>query len=341
MPPTIREVAQRAGVAQSTVSLVINKKRHVSPATRQKVLKAIRDLDYHPRRVARVLATQKTGNIGFILSDEYFYQAEPFYTRIFLGTEFEARKHCYYVLLTTVGRDFDPRRSVPRFLVENNVDGVILTGKVTDSLIYYIGDSGLPMVLVDYFPKDSKFPSVLIDNLHGAYEAVVHLAGLGHRRIGFIGGPIDHPSISDRLKGYEQALDESGLPRVADLVVKNRVDSSVDGGYDAARRLLGLSAPPTAVFATNDSMAMGALKAAREAGLRVPDDLAVVGFDDIEIASHTHPPLTTMRVPKEEMGALAVRKIVERIESGDRLSEKTLIAAELIIRGSCGARRAH
>jgi LacI family transcriptional regulator len=339
LPLTIKDVAKRAGVAQSTVSLVINEKRHVSPATREKVLKAIRELGYHPRRVARVLASRRTGNIGFILSDRYFYQAEPFYTRIFLGTEFEARKYSYYVLLTTVGEGFSPRKSIPRFLVETNVDGVILTGKISDSLIYYIGDLGLPMVLVDYFPKDSKFPAVLIDNLHGAYEAVGHLIRLGHRRIGFIGAPIDHPSISDRLKGYEQALDESGLPRTDQLVAKDQSDSSVAGGYAAAKRLLRSSSPPTAVFATNDSMAMGAIKAAREIGLGVPDDLAIVGFDDIEVASHTHPPLTTMRVPKEEMGALAVRKIVERIETGGRPSEKTLIAVELVIRGSCGAKK--
>jgi LacI family transcriptional regulator len=337
LPPTIKEVAKKAGVAQSTVSLVINKKRHVSPATRQRVLKAIKELSYHPRRSARVLATRKTGNIGFILSDKHFYQAEPFYTRIFLGTELESRKYYYYVLLTTVGEKFNPRKFIPRFLIENNVDGVILTGKVSDSLIYYIADSGVPVMLIDYFPKRSKFPSVLIDNLQGAYEAVVHLIRLGHRRIGFIGGSIDHPSINDRLKGYEQALDEFGLPRTGSLVAKDQPDSSAADGYKAATRLMKLSSPPTAIFATNDTMAVGTIKAAREAGLGVPDDLAVVGFDDIEVASHTHPPLTTMRVPKEEMGALAVRKMVEIIESGDKLSEKTIVAAELVVRGSCGA----
>lgn len=337
--PTIKEVAKRAGVAQSTVSLVINEKRHVSPATRQKVLKAVRELNYHPRRSARVLATRRTGNIGFILSDEHFYQAEPFYTRIFLGTEFEARKHFYYVLLTTVGDEFNPRKFVPRFLVEKNVDGVILTGKVSDSLIYYIRDSGIRLVLIDYYPKDSRFPAVLIDNLHGAYEAVNHLIALGHRRIGFIGGSTDHPSISDRLKGYAQALEEAGLARHNSLVAADQPDSSAEGGYSAARRLLRPSLRSTAIFATNDSMAVGAIRAATEAGLNVPDDLAIVGFDDIEIASHADPPLTTMRVPKEEMGALAVRKIAEMIESGHERSVKTLVSAELIVRGSCGATR--
>jgi len=336
MSPTIKDVAKRAGVAQSTVSLVINNKDHVSPAMRRKVLKVVKELNYHPRGFARVLATRKTGNIGFILSDRHFYQAEPFYTRIFLGTEFEARKHYYYVLLTTVGEEFNPHGFIPRLLIEKNVDGVILTGKVSDSLIFYTRDSGIPVVLIDYFPKDSKFPSVLIDNSQGAYEAVAHLIRLGHHRIGFIGGSIDHPSISDRLKGYEMALEEFGCPRNSSLVAKDQPDSSAEDGYKATRRLLGLSSPPSAIFATNDTMAMGTIKAAREAGLEVPDGLAVVGFDDIEVASHTHPPLTTMRVPKEEMGALAVRKMVEIIESGDELIAKTLIAAKLIVRGSCG-----
>lgn len=337
MAPTIKDVARKAGVAQSTVSLVINGKKYISQSTRQKVLKAIRELNYHPRRFARVLATRKTGNIGFILANKYFYQAEPFYTRIFLGTEFEARKHKYYVLLTTVGEEFDPKKSIPRFLMEKNVDGVILTGKVTDALISYIKNSGIPVVLIDYFPKEGKFPSVLIDNLQGSYEAVVHLIKLGHRRIGFIGGSIDHPSINDRLKGFEQALEEFGLPNNNSFVAKNQPDSSAEDGYQAARKLLRLSTPPTAIFATNDTMAMGSIKAIREAGLHVPDDFAVVGFDDIEVAAHTHPPLTTMRVPKEEMGALAVRKMVEFIESGEKLNEKTLVSTELIVRDSCGA----
>ena len=339
MSPTIKDVALKAGVAQSTVSLVINEGKHISQATRQKVLKAIKELNYHPRRSARVLASRKTGNIGFILADKYFYQAEPFYTKIFLGTEFEARKHNYYVLLTTVGEEFNPRKSIPRFLMEKNVDGVILTGKVSDALILYITKSGVPVVLIDYFPKEGKFPSVLIDNLQGAYEAVVHLIKLGHRRIGFIGGTVDHPSISDRFKGYGQALEEFGLSKNSSLVAKGQPDSSAEGGYRAARKLLKLSSPPTALFATNDSMAMGSIRAAREAQLKVPDDLAVVGFDDIEVATHTHPPLTTMRVPKEEMGTLAVRKIVELIDSGDKFNEKTLIATELIVRGSCGGKK--
>jgi len=338
MAPTIKDVARKAGVAQSTVSLAINGKKYISQATRQKVLKAIRELNYHPRRFARVLATRKTGNIGFILSNKYFYQAEPFYTRIFLGTEFEAREHKYYVLLTTIGEEFNPKKSVPRFLVEKNVDGVILTGKVTDALIFYIRNSGIPVVLIDYFPKEGKFPSVLIDNLQGSYEAVIHLIKLGHRCIGFIGGSIDHPSIRDRLKGYEQALQEHGLSNNNNLVAKNQPDSSAEDGCQATKKLLRLATRPTAIFATNDTMAMGSIKAVREAGLRVPEDCAIVGFDDIEVASHTHPPLTTMRVPKEEMGALAVRKMTEIIESGEKFNEKTLIATELIVRGSCGAK---
>lgn len=331
---TIKDVAQRAGVAQSTVSLVINKK-HTSERTKRKVLKAIRELNYHPTRLARGLATQKTGNIGFIVSDTHFSRAEPFYTRIFLGTEFEARQYNYYVLLTTVGEEFDPSESVPRFLVEKNVDGVILAGKVNDSLIFHIEKGGLPMVLIDYLPKNSKIASVLIDNVHGAYEAVCHLITLGHKRIGFIGGSIDHPSISGRLEGYKQAMNEFNLPISKNWIVEDEPYTSVDDGYQATKKLLKSSPLPTAIFASNDTMAIGSIRALKEAELNVPKDISIVGFDDIEEASHVDPPLTTMRVFKEEMGVLGVKKLMDMIDTGNIPKDKTLVPVELVTRSSC------
>ena len=331
---TIKDVAQRAGVAQSTVSLVINNK-HTGERTKRKVLKAIRELDYHPTRLARGLATQKTGNIGFIVSDTHFSRAEPFYTRVFLGTEFEARQYNYYVLLTTVEEEFDPQESIPRFLVEKNVDGVILAGKVNDSLIFHIEKGDLPMVLIDYLPKNSKIASVLIDNVHGAYEAVCHLIALGHKRIGFIGGSIDHPSINDRLEGYKQAMKEFNLSINKKWIVKDEPYTSVDDGYRATKKLLKSTPLPTAIFATNDTMAIGVVKALKEAGFNVPKDISVIGFDDIEETPHTDPPLTTMRVFKEEMGILAVKKIMDMIDTGNTLKDKTLVPVELVIRSSC------
>jgi len=331
---TIKDVAQRAGVAQSTVSLVINKK-HTSERTKRKVLKAIRELDYHPTRLARGLATQRTGNIGFIVSDTHFSRAEPFYTRVFLGTEFEARQHNYYVLLTTVREEFDPNESVPRFLVEKNVDGVILAGKVNDSLIFHIEKGDLPMVLIDYLPKNSKIASVLIDNVHGAYEAVCHLIKLGHKRIGFIGGSIDHPSIINRLEGYKHALREFNLSIDKKWIIDDEPYTSVDDGYRATKKLLESTPLPTAIFASNDTMAIGSIKALKEVDVNVPKDISVVGFDDIEEAYRTEPPLTTMRVSKEEMGILAMKKLMDMINTGNKLKDKTLVPVEIVKRSSC------
>ena len=175
--PTIRDVARKAGLSLSTVSLVINNRGYVSPETRESVLKVVRELSYHPTRSARGLASKTSGNIGFILSEEHFSQAEPFYTRIFLGTEFEARIHNFYILLTTVGDQFDPDQYVPRFLLERNVDGIIIAGKVSEKLISYIDSLGLPIVLVDYEMKRALHSAVLIDNWRGGTLAVEHLTG--------------------------------------------------------------------------------------------------------------------------------------------------------------------
>ena len=175
MAVTIKDVASRAGVSLSTVSLVLNNKHNVSEETRLKVQQTIDELKYHPRRVARGLASKTTGNIGFIVTENHFSRAEPFYTKVFLGTEFEARQHDYYVLLTTVKKSFRRSQHIPRFLLEKNVDGVILAGTIPTSLIDYIRETDLPFVMVDYLPKSGPCSAVLIDNFEGAYRAVTHL----------------------------------------------------------------------------------------------------------------------------------------------------------------------
>ena len=165
--PTIKDVAKRAGLSLSTVSLAINNSGYVSKETRIRVLKVVEELGYHPSRAARGLASRKSGNVGFILTDDHFCQAEPFYTKVFLGTEFEARKHNYYILLTTVGRRFTKNGSTPRFLLERNIDCVIIAGKISERLVDYIEGLGLPIVLVDYELPRKRLSMVLIDNRKG------------------------------------------------------------------------------------------------------------------------------------------------------------------------------
>lgn len=332
--PTISDVARKAGLSLSTVSLVINNRGYVSPETRESVLRVVRELSYHPTRSARGLASKTSGNIGFIISEEHFSQAEPFYTRIFLGTEFEARDHNYYILLTTVGSQFDPDASVPRFLLERNVDGIIIAGKVNEKLIAYIDARGIPIVLVDYELKRLRHSSVLIDNWHGGVCAVEHLIQLGHRRIAFIGGDIRHPSLSTRYEAYLHVLQEAGIFPEEGYQIIDEEETSIEAGYSAAQRLFASGAKPTAIFAANDAMAIGCIRLMRSRGIRIPYDVAIVGFDDIDVSLHIDPPLTTVRVFKEEMGKVAVQRMVDAISAKTQTLVTTHVPVELVVRES-------
>ncbi|RMD99614.1 MAG: LacI family transcriptional regulator [Calditrichaeota bacterium] len=336
MACTIKDVAKKANVSTATVSLVLNRSPAISESTRKRVEKAIEELGYHPRASARTLATRRTGNIGFILTDDHFSRAEPFYTRVFLGTEFEARERNYYILLTTVPREFSPSQHAPRFLVERNVDALIMAGKVPDSLIQYVMKFKLPTVFVDYWVPGYDISAILIDNLNGAREAVRHLIQKGHRRIAFLGGDIQHPSISERLQGYRQAIREGGAELDEKLVVCSVPNTGFQDGEKAMELLLQRNVPFTAVFACNDAMAIGGMRTLREAGKRIPEDVAVVGFDNTEASTLVTPRLTTVHVDKVELGASALRRIVEHIEKKHRKSHKILIPTHLVVRDSCG-----
>ncbi len=323
-----------AGLSPSTVSLVLNESGYVSPDTKKKVLHLVKELGYHPSRAAKGLASKTSGNIGFLLSEDHFSQAEPFYTKVFLGTEFEARHHNYYILLTTVGNRFREHESVPRFLLERNVDGVIIAGKINSKLIDYIVLLGLPLILVDYaFPK-RRISSVLIDNRNGAQLAVQHLMNLGHREIGFIGGDIGHPSLAERFLVYKECLVENGIASNQNLMVTDEPDSGIKNGLSAIRTMLERGGKPTAIFAANDAMAIGCMQFLKQRGIKIPDDVAIVGFDDIETSSHVEPPLTTIKVFKEELGKVAVQRIVDAVKTKSRTIVNTFVPVELVIRES-------
>ena len=337
--PTIKDVAEQAGLSLSTVSLAINDSGYVREETKAKVLKAVEELGYHPSRAARGLASKTSGNIGFILTDDHFSQAEPFYTKIFLGTEFEARNHNYYILLTTVGRQFKESGPKPRFLLERNVDGVIIAGRINERLVEYIEGLGLPIVLVDYeFPR-KRVSTVLIDNRKGAHLATQHLIDLGHRDIGFIGGDLNHPSIKERFSSFKIKVEESGLSLDERFLVTDEEDTRVDNGYSAAERMLRATRKPSAIFAANDAMAIGCIQYAKQRGMKIPDDLAIIGFDDIEMGSHVDPRLSTVRVFKEELGVHAVRRLVDVVKNRTQAVVTTYVPVELVVRESTGGSR--
>lgn len=319
----------------STVSLVLNDSGYVSKEARQKVMRAVQELRYHPTQSARGLASRTSGNLGFILTDDHFSQAEPFYTRIFLGAEFEARHHHYYLLLTTIGKRFDPDTSIPRFFLEKNVDGIIIAGKINGKLIDYIESLGLPSILVDYRLENRQLPSVLIDNEGGARLAAKHLIRGGHRAIAFVGGDIKHPSIAGRLEGFRRAMGESGLEVDDNLVVCER-DTQFADGFRGFQQLVEKGARMTAIVAANDAMAFGCMQNASRRGMRIPEDLAIVGFDDIEMCCHVEPRLTTVKVAKEELGKRAVQHIVEAVKSKSRTIITAQVPVQLIVRESTG-----
>ncbi|MFZ0390584.1 MAG: LacI family DNA-binding transcriptional regulator [Calditrichia bacterium] len=334
MTPTIKDVAKKANVSVATVSLVIHNHTRISPETRRKVQRAIRDLNYHPTRSARRLVSQTSGNIGFICTDDHFSRSEPFYTQIFLGTEFQAREHEYYILLTTIPSDFNRKDKMPQFVLEKNVDGIIIAGKVPEIFIDRMEAYKMPLVFIDYYFDRKTDPVVLIDNMDGGRQAVEHLVQSGHRNIAFIAGDIQHPSIQERFQGYKMALDTAGIEFRERLTVTDRQYPDRKNGYAAVKLLYERQTSFTAVFTCNDAMAIGVLQYLKEKNIAVPKDISIIGFDDVEADLALDPPLTTIRVPKIDMGIESVRLMMEILQNKSRLSRKILVPVELVIRKS-------
>lgn len=331
MPTTIKDVAKKANVSPATVSLVIHNNNRISEETRATVLKAIKDLNYHPSRSARGLVSKQNGNIGFILTDDHFSRSEPFYTRIFIGTELQARDDQYYVLLTTIPKTFTKFEPPPRFILERNIEGTILAGKIPQDLMDCLEEYKLPLVFVDYYPTNGKYSVVMSDNIAGGFQATQHLIDCGHSHIAYLYSDQQHPSINERFQGYKMALEKANL---VSLPISNDGATDRKGGYNAARKLIAKAKDVTAIFACNDAMAIGALQFLKEKGMKVPKDMSIVGFDDVEADLSLDPPLTTIRVQKEEMGIQAMRLLTEILRNKYTKTRKILVPVELIVRGS-------
>lgn len=335
---TISDVAAEAGVAISTVSLVMNGKGAVADATRSRVQTAATRLGYTPSRSARGLAAGRTGNLGFVLREDHFRRSEPFYTRVFLGAEFEARRRGLYVLLATVPDHYTPA-DAPRFLQEHTVDGVVVAGRVDNAFLEALGQSGIPFVLADYAWQDAA--AVHLDNEGGAALVADHLVGRGHTRVGFLGADARHPSMAARRRGFVSAMAAAGHAVEDAHVVVSDEAADRRTGTDLAGHLLDRPDRPTAIFCANDALALGLIDAARAQGLDIPGDVAVVGFDDVEGAALATPPLTTVRVYKEQLGEVALGLLAERAVADGAESARfarapavTRIATDLVVRAS-------
>jgi LacI family transcriptional regulator len=331
---TIKDVARLSGVSAMTVSRVINENERVSPDTRRRVEQAISELGYVPSRLARGLSRQRTGTIAVIVPDV----ANPFFTLIVRAVEEVARRADYRVILCDTRADLTVERDVIGEMLAHRVEGIVIA-PVSDRSSSHLGRlarHGVPFVLIDRTVAGVEADAVVGDSAAGAQELVEHLISLGHRRIGLVVESDEVSTARDRRRGYEAALAAAGIPLDPKLVVSSTVDPA--GGSEGMRGLLELDERPTAVFTVNNLVALGAIEAVRAAGLEVPDDVALVCFDDIEYASRLYPFLTALEQPAETFGTLGTQLLLERIEGrGPKNRGPVVLPGRLTIRKSCGA----
>lgn len=340
---TLHDVAARAGVSVSTVSRVVTGAVVVDPATAERVREAIADLGYRPNLLARSFRRRETHTIGLLVPDN----SNPFFAEVARAIEDAGFAEGYSVVLCNSDLSAEKQAAYVDVLLAKQVDGLILASSgliadadVTDETdeIRRIRAAGVPCVVVDRDLPETPIDQVLIDNFQGGRLVGEHLAGLGHRRIACIVGPNDLTPSAGRVAGFRQALAEHGLAIQEDLLVRG--DGRPEGGAAAARQLLEIGAEFTAVFAFNDQMAAGAIGTFMRAGRRVPTDVSVVGFDDIPQAAATFPAITTIAQPIEEMGALGVRMLLERIARPDAPWQRVELPTRLVVRESTGPPRA-
>lgn len=335
---TLEDIARQAGVSRSTVSRVVNNFPNVSADVRQRVLDVIQQTGYHPNAAARTLASQRSWTLGLVLPQSaHQIFTDPYYPHLMKGIAQTCNDHNFTLALFLVGNEEDERKISARITRKGLLDGVLVqSGHHGDQqLIGRLVDAGIPQVVIGRPFRYDNVSYVDVDNVNAAFNAVTHLIRQGRQRIATISGLLQSTAGLDRKSGYLKALGERGYKLDEALIIEG--DFTEAGGYYAMQSLL--PAHPDAVFAASDVMALGAMRAAREAGLSVPDDLAVVGFDDIPIAATSEPPLTTIRQPVSQTGIRAVEALIDQIENGIQPPRHIIMDTQLVIRDSCGANR--
>ncbi|MBK6724872.1 MAG: LacI family DNA-binding transcriptional regulator [Acidobacteria bacterium] len=338
---TLNDIASTIGVAPMTVSRVVNGTGYVSEKTREKVLLAVKEMSYRRNGLARNLKRQKTDTVGLVLGDI----SNPYSTEIANAVRERLAARGYNLFICISEHSANEDIGAFESLVDHNIDGLIVATRSNqdgDERLRSIADSNLPVVVVGRDFHHSRVDFVSADNLRGGFEATQHLIDLGHRRIAFIGAGFESRSSLKRLQGYLNALEKHGI-EIDERLITGRKESVSDVpgystekiGYEGMKRLLSLPSPPTAVFARNDFTAVGAMSAIKDAGLSIPQDIAIVGFDDTPLASHMMPALTTVRQPMRLLGQLAAEMLLKRIAIEDELErDERVLDCELIVRGS-------
>lgn len=328
----IKDIAKKAGVSVATISHVINKTRFVSDVLQERVKKAIEDLDYHPNIMAGSLRSGKTKVIGLIVPDN----SNPLFAAISRSIEQVSSDLNYTVMLCNSSYSLENELRYIKVLRSKSVDGIIIMPITTipDHLNQLV-ENMLPVIVLHHIIPGCKTDSVLVDNFKGTYEATVHLINLGHKHIGYIDRPVSLPHSLERLNGFKQALKDHDIEIDDNIIIQSKGFGYKDG-FETMEKLLRRNHPLTALMAFNDITAIGAMETITDHGLKVPDDISVVGFDDIEICSFIRPRLTTIHFPKYKIAEYAVKMLLKKINNPEKIKdfEKKVLPLRLVVRDS-------
>ncbi len=327
---TIKDIAKKAGVAPSVVSRALNNKYGVKNSTKELILSLAQEMNYYPNTAARSLVTRKTETIGIVMADI----SEPFYSQIIKGMEYIANQTGYTLLFSNSYESIEHNRVLNKMINAERVDGLVIVGSNIHERNFSLTlfEQEIPFVLVERNFTDPRVNCIWVDNIEGAYLAAKYLIEKGHRKIAHIAGNLYYQVTLDRIEGYKKALREGKINYSEELVVSGNY--VCESGYEITKDILKHHPQCTAIFVASDTMAYGALQAIAEAGLAVPDDIAVIGFDDLEFSGLTNPPLTTIHQPRYEMGQKSLELLVSLLRDKKENGVKICLNPELVVRRS-------
>jgi len=330
---SIKEIAKQAGVSTATVSRVLNGSDKVHLKTVERVLKVVDKMDYRPNHVARRMRVKPTDSLvfGLIITD----MGNPFFSNVAKGVEEVAYKNKFVIMICNTNEDSEKEKLFLNSMLSEKVSGVIIVPTAdNNSFFKKVVNNNFPLVTIDRKIKDLSVDTVSIDNKEGGYLATSHLIDSGHKRIGIVKGIKGLNNSEDRFNGYKKALEEAGIPISDELITYG--DFVEPGGRKAMEKLLSLNQPPSAVFSTNNLMTLGCIKEIYSRRISIPDDIALVGFDDSTWAEALIPPLTTIRQPGYEIGVNAAELLINRLHNPDASFKNVVLNPQIVVRESCG-----
>lgn len=325
---TMKDIARIAGVSTSTVSHVINNSRYVSEEMREKIMAVVRELDYQPSALARSFKLKETKTIGMLVTAS----DNPFFAEIVTAVERYCSRQNYQLILANTEGDSARLQKNLQMLIQKQVDGVLLMCSETHLSKPLELSFNIPTVILDWWPTELNADKILENSEYGGYLATKTLIQHGHQDIAIITGNLQKPLALNRLQGYKNALAEANLPLREEWIIESHFN--FNGGIEGMEKLLALAERPTAVFACNDSIAIGAYQTAWRQGLRIPQDLSIIGYDNIALSAFLSPPLSTIHQPKNRLGKLAVQTLIERIKNPQKTDRTFQLQPELILRES-------